>query len=437
MVSARCPTTIVERFLLLVTVALTPLQEHLPTIAGYSIMYVWFIFLTSYTIFNRIHILPRVWSQPFFVTGYAMLILTTLIELLHPYSDVFEVVRIGQMFLGAMLIASLCRDRGALKSAMYGYIIAGLWMSILLFLSTYGALSGAAATSFHEASHVRKEVFGENPLQVNLNLMAFVAAQGTVVAVALALMSRSLRRRNLYLGIALLCFVATFLPLSRGGILIVILTSGSILLAYGIKRVKSLMLVGTLGAAMLIWVPDAVFSRLTVVPERSNHRAPAGRVKVYTAALDHLPEYLLIGVGRGNYYEAWGMTSGYFKAASGVVLGPHNWYIAATTYWGLIGVLTLSLLVYQAYRCLPKRCGGDVLSLCLLGVAVSLFLQSFLTHILAAKIYSLGFGLLVAARLWIWPQGIVQVPSSGRSSFRPNPRYVMASPSPKPSPPGC
>jgi hypothetical protein len=319
MVSARCPTTIVERFLLLVTVALTPLQEHLPTIAGYSIMYVWFIFLTSYTIFNRIHILPRVWSQPFFVTGYAMLILTTLIELLHPYSDVFEVVRIGQMFLGAMLIALLCRDRGALKSAMYGYIIAGLWMSILLFLSTYGALSGAAATSFHEASHVRKEVFGENPLQANLNLMAFVAAQGTVVAVALALMSRSLRRRNLYLGIALLCFVATFLPLSRGGILIVILTSGSILLAYGIKRVKSLMLVGTLGAAMLIWVPDAVFSRLTVVPERSNHRAPAGRVKVYTAALDHLPEYLLIGVGRGNYYEAWGMTSGYFKAASRVV----------------------------------------------------------------------------------------------------------------------
>jgi len=61
--------------------------------------------------------------------------------------------------------------------------------------------------------------------------------------------------------------------------------------------------------------------------------------------------------------------------------------------------------VYYAYKCLPKECGNDPLSLAVLGVAVALFGVMFVMHNLEFKGFSLGLGLLVGAQHWIWPAG--------------------------------
>jgi O-Antigen ligase len=404
------PTTRVEQILLMMTVVLLPLQTHIPPIAGFSIMYIMFIILAGYIVFCRPYILAKTWPQPLFLAAYVMLIMASLIELSHPYPDIPEIVRVGQIFIGGMIIAALCRDRRAFQTAVYGYLIAGLSMATLLFLTLYGGLRGAVATDFREATLLRHRVFEENPLEANQNYMAFVTAQGALVALVLALTAKSTNRRVLFSGIALFCFVAAFLPLSRSGIVIVIATSAVVLVAYGIKRMWTLMLAAMLGIGMLIWVPEAVYSRMAFSTE-TNHGKMEARARLMMAAIDHFPEYALDGVGRGNFWGPWGRQSNFTKA-SGELRGPHNWYIAAAVYWGVIGFLTLSIVVYQAYRCLPRRCGANSLSLCLLGIAVSLFLYTFVTHVLANKVFSLGFGLLVAARLWLWPQGIVQTASN-------------------------
>jgi hypothetical protein len=131
------------------------------------------------------------------------------------------------------------------------------------------------------------------------------------------------------------------------------------------------------------------------------------RTKVYQAAWDHLPEYGLTGVGAGNFWEGpWGKQSKYFFKHG--VLGAHNCFIQITIYWGLPGLLSLLSVVYFAYKCLPKECGNDPLSLAVLGVAVALFGVMFVMHNLEFKGFSLGLGILVGAQHWIWPAGKTQ-----------------------------
>jgi O-antigen ligase len=184
------------------------------------------------------------------------------------------------------------------------------------------------------------------------------------------------------------------------------------------------MLAAILGIVMLMWVPDAVFSRMAFSTQ-ADHGKMEARARIYTTAIKTISKHALTGVGLGNFYGSWGRSTDFVKFYNGrpVVLGPHNWYFAVTIYWGIGGLLALSLVVYQAYRCLPKRCGADSLSLCLLGIAVSLFLLSLVTHVFVFKAFSLGFGLLAGARLWIWPQNIAQRASQGPTPFHSTPRY--------------
>ena len=50
-------------------------------------------------------------------------------------SDYVEIFRTGQMIAGAVLMASLYRDRQALRAGLSGYIIAGISFSVFLFLT--------------------------------------------------------------------------------------------------------------------------------------------------------------------------------------------------------------------------------------------------------------------------------------------------------------
>jgi O-antigen ligase len=161
-----------------------------------------------------------------------------------------------------------------------------------------------------------------------------------------------------------------------------------------------------LGVCLLLWVPQAAFSRFTVRPTNPDGTAES-RTKVYQAAWHHLPEYWLTGVGAGNFWEgSWGKQSEYFRRHS--VLGAHNCFIQITIYWGLPGLLSLISIVYYAYKYLPKECGNDPLRLAVLGMMVALFGVMFVVHNLEFKGFSLGLGILVGSQHWIWPDGKTQ-----------------------------
>ena len=395
---ASSQTTAVECGLLFMAIIVLPLETLIPTIAGLGSSFIVFGVLACYLAIFRPQELLRTARHALFLAVYALLAVGLLVETLQPFPRYEILFRIALMVAGAILIAALCRDRKALRWSILGYFVVGLWISVLLMATSYGALKASSATDFNQGSQVRKEILDEkNPLQANLNSMAITASHGAVVALVLALMAKTRARRIVLYGAAGFCLVATFLPLSRSGIVIVATACSLVMLTYKGRKARLILAALVLGVTIMCWVPDVAYSRLTFSTQDQEARA-----RIYTAALVHLNEYVFFGVGAGNFWRTWGYNHGW----GGV--GAHNCYIAVTIYWGLLGLAALLAVVARAYRCLPRECGHDALGLALLGISVSLLLMTFVTHALYAKEFSIGLGLLAAAQSRIWPSGVCQ-----------------------------
>ncbi len=398
-------TTPFERFLLLTSIVIMPLQDHIPSVAGMSVMSLIFALLAGYIIVNRPSSLGKIWYHPIFITAYAFIGVAALLEFSSPLSSYGEIVRFTQMIGGAVCVAALCRDRSALNAGLYGHIAAAVWVSVVLFLTSYGTLQGMQADDFSQASKVRAQAFEANPIENNINAMAFTCTQGGIVAVALALVGRVKQHRILFLGIASFCLVASFIAMSRGAVLITFMSFAVILYAHGVRQGKALIIVAILGLSLYAVVPDAVWSRMTYSSETTRDGKMESRAWIYTTALNHLPEYIVAGVGAGNYHNKWGGERGF--ASKQGVKGAHNVLIQLAIYWGSVGLSTFLWICWCVYRSIPLRSGRDELSLGLLGIIASLGLWLFVMHGFYNKQYAFGLGLLVGSRQWIWPTGIV------------------------------
>jgi hypothetical protein len=402
----------------LVTLILLPLEEYLPSLNGISVPYVMFAILACYAVSRRPKALARTLNHPVFLAAFALLVLGFLIEFTHDRSRYGPLIRMGSMFVAAFIIASLCRDRRALLACIYGYLVSGVMIGLLFFFTSYGALRATKATDFSEASRARSEVFTNvegNLVEGNLNELAVFTAQGAVAGLALALTARSPLRRKVFFGVALLCGIATFLPMSRGGMVIVGTSCVAVMYMYGVRNVRVILLAMALAVGGLIFVPEAVFSRFSLSMETPSGKMEA-RGRIYKAAIDHLPDYIILGVGAGNFAGPWGRQSQYFdhgfKGKQGGVKGAHNVFIQVTIFWGLPALVMLIVLVYHAYRCLPRGGGKDILVICAYGLAVSLLWRMMFTHGLAEKQYAVGLGFLVGGYLWVWSKRLL--PPLGR-----------------------
>lgn len=397
-------TTPVERFLLLVAMTTLPLEKHLPTVAGMSLSFLIFAVLAAYIIVNRPRALGEIWYHPVFIAAYAFVGVAFLLEFSSPLSRYDEIIRFAQMIGGAVCVAALCRDRSGLAVGLYGYIGAALWVSILLYLTSYGMLTEMGTTSsFQQASNLRSQL--DTGITANKNALAFVCTQGAIVAFALSLSDRFRHFRILLLGMGIFCLVAAFLPMSRGAAVISSVSVATILYAHGIKHGKALILASILGIGIYILVPDAVWSRMAFSTEVGQSGRMEARAHVYTTALNRLPEYIMAGVGAGNYYAWWGLEKG-FSSLRGLI-GAHNALLQIAIFWGVLCLFIYLWFIWLVYRSIPLRCGRDELSLALLGVIVSLGMLVMDSHSFYDKWFAFGVGLLVGARQWIWPTGIV------------------------------
>ncbi len=391
-----------ERLLLLLTIACLPLENHIPTISRFSIAFIIFAFLGIYILLVRPHTLIEMLGQPLFYTAYIFMVIIFVVELSHPLSSYFIIFRTGQMFVGAIFISSLCRDKAALRASIYGYLVAGIGLSILLFLTVYGALQDKHALGFTEATMIRGQALEENPLDHNWNFMAFISAQNAAVALALGLTDRERFRRNIFLGISFFCLFATFLPMSRSGLLIVMVSSAVVVFVSGVQYGKLIFIISVSAVIISAWVPDVVWSRMSFTTQAQEGQMES-RARVYTAAVAHIPDYIWSGVGSGNFWISWGRRSRFFHRG---VSGAHNVFFQVAIYWGLPALAALIAVVWQAYRCLPGHSAEDPLALCLVGIGVSLIIWAQVSHNFYAKEFATGLGLLVGARRWIWPVGL-------------------------------
>jgi hypothetical protein len=396
----------IDRLLLIVTVALLPMQANIPTFKGMGVLFFVFAGLIVYQLFVRPRILFRTAQHPVFLTGFIFLGIAFIFETVQGHSSYSGILRIGFMMIGGVLLASLCRDRRALESGMYGYILGGVILSALLVFTTQGRLNPSeAGGDFYEASVQRGKVFQGNPLKDNLNTMSFFAAQSAIVAIALALGETRFFQRYVLFGLSAICIMGTLIPMSRSGLVILVMSSGLALFSYGVMRPRVILAVGVLAAIALAWMPAMMWDRLTISTEKTqmSNYLQDSRVDVFQTVMKYFPEYAITGVGEGNYYGEWGSQRD-FRQGNGQVMNPHNSYARVLINWGAIGLIAFLMFVWQVYRCLPTSKPRDPLKICLRALALAVFLWLFLIDTIQAKEFSMILGFLVAADLWVWPR---------------------------------
>ncbi len=404
----------VEQVLIFSTITIIPLENNLPTVAGISTVFLLFGALAAYVILNRPRILAETWCHPCFVAAYVFIGISALLEFASPLSEYGVIFRFAQMLGGAVCLAVLCRDRSALTAGLYGYIAAALWVSVYLYLTSYGTIKEMGSTEdFQQATSVREAAFSDFGLQANINALAFACTQGAVVAFAMAVVGSS--KRFLWLGIAIFCLIAAFLPMSRGAAVISLVSFAVVLYACGIKHGTTMIFVAILGLGTYMIVPDAVWSRMTYSTESRDGKLE-GRAWIYTTALNRLPEYFVAGVGAGNYSKKWGFEKGFGRHHNGawIVYGAHNSLLQITIFWGILGLLVFLLIIWCVYRSIPVHCARDELALAMVGVLVALGLFLLQTHGFTEKWFGCGLGMLVGARRWIWRTGIVPAGEGNR-----------------------
>ena len=393
-------TTTVERLLLFGAVAILPAQFFFPLVGGMSIAFIVFGVLGFYIILKRTETIRKTFTHPVFLAAYAFLGTSLFMELAHGNPNFVHLSRYFFMFVGAIFIASLCRDRRAFFSSIYGLVLSSLLMSIGVIFFTYGGLSSVQVRNFTDATKLRGEAFHGNPMNVmDENLLGFFSGQGAVMALVLAVTTRSAFLRYGMLIIGGICLIGTFMPMSRGAVVILFLTGAATFYVYGIFRLKALVSIGIIAICLLVYVPDAIFKRFTFSMEGSHTgRRVEGRTRLMRAVIKHLPDHYLTGLGINQYHGNWGRQTGFRYKDE--VLGTHNTFSQVLFYWGLPGLFALLVVLWQAYQYLPPPRRTDPVYLCLIGISLSVLLESLVSHTFYGKEFSIALGLLVACSQW-------------------------------------
>lgn len=211
------------------------------------------------------------------------------------------------------------------------------------------------------------------------------------------------------LGAGAFCLIASLLPMSRGVAGVSVLSFMVIFYVQGFRYGKALVLAVIVGMIVYIVTPDAIWSRMVFSTEVGKSGKKESRMQLYDTALDRLPEYIAGGVGVGNYFGKWGLEKGFARHRDGVTIahGVHNSFLAITIYWGVLGLLMFLWIIWCVYRSIPLRCGNDELSLALVGILVSIGLWLWQVHGFYDKPFAFAVGMIVGARQWIWPMGVV------------------------------
>jgi hypothetical protein len=402
-IGSDAATSPVERFLLFVTVMIQPLDSTILIIPNMSISFLMFGVLFAYVGICRLRCLDRIWMHPVFVAAYLFIAISSALEFASPLSSYSEIGRFTFMIGGALLVASICRDRAALKMLLYSYIGTALWVSVFLVLTSYGAVSGVKATNYDEASLARAEAFKNNPIVGVVGALPVSCVQGGIVALAFALTRRGGGSRTSFIAIGILCMVASSLPMARQAIVNALVSFGVMLKSYGIRQGRALLLTGLLATSGVLLIPDAIWSRMTVMAEEGTKEA---RVTMYELAFQHVDDYWSFGVGAGNFYQKWGFNNGFgrWNGAAYEVYGIHNSFLQLLIYWGILGLAAYLVIIWMAYRCLPPTSAQDGLLLGMLGIAVTFLMQLPFLHNFNEKGFSLGLGMLVAYQRWLKPQ---------------------------------
>src|SRR4029078_12972481 len=87
---------------------------------------------------------------------------------------------------------------------------------------------------------------------------------------------------------------------------------------------------------------------------------------VYLAVLRNIDQYILTGVGSGNYWNGWAVKAGITnRYTTDMAMAAHNAFFQVWIYWGLPALIGFCYLIYLSSKALIKDIKGDRRKSCL------------------------------------------------------------------------
>jgi O-antigen ligase len=348
----------------------------------------------------------RVLRHKVFISAAVFVIVCSIVESFHPQSDWEFIYRTLQMFMFGTLIATVSIDRETFHRLLYAIAVICSLLAVYLVYNFYGIVN-MEVSGFKQAGTLRDKAFEQMSLETGINILGYTVGLGAVVALSYLFSSKTKMWRIFWGGIYVLCAIGSFIPLSRGAFVAFIIGSLLVLSRNFTKVLNpgAIALFIVIGITVVSLVPEALTERYMVSNSEQEvmSNKKEGRVLVYTAALDSLPEYWMFGIGAGNYWNGWAAEHGFGRVTPNgfAMVGPHNGFIAAWIYFGLPGFLLFCLVcAFAAFAC-PRSKARPFESGVLLGMLGLGLMWMMFTHSLYLKPFGVILGLIVGGAIGI------------------------------------
>ena len=391
----KSSTNRIECILLILVIVSLPLENLLPAIGPFSLAFLAFGLAATSVVVFRLQALKKVLRHPLIRAWGLLLLVGVGMEMTHEKPGFAYVFRLAQMVAGAVVIASLARDRRAVLVSFGSFVVVGMICAAVLYRSGGGDLYQDEAEGFYEASVARENALKDTDLSKDLNRLAFIMAVSGALGITLAISARSVFSRAVSGTAGLAGLIGSFLTVSRSGVLIALVPIAVVLALRKKARMSSLLWAGGLALAVTLLAPDVLWERMSVGNvDRLGRQEIRGALYIDFAT--NAEDYILNGIGETDYWSEWA------EKVIGRRLGAHNAVLHVTVLWGFPALLGFGVMAWVTYRTLPRFDDADLVSVGLWTVVIAASLRLLVTHNLYTKEFSVVFGLVIAARLWLY-----------------------------------
>lgn len=307
-----------------------------------------------------------------------------------------------KIMLMMFAISWITRKPGHFSLASTSIVISGTLVGIVALMNKMngiGLVEGSRVTIGRDIG----SVLGD-PNDLALALMFPIAFSLSIMV------TKSLPRYAYYLGwvSTITLFSAVIATQSRGGLLGIL----TIFAIFGIKKIKSKLLLITLGIAvpLVLFLAAGISSRQSGgAAEEGLDASAQGRLYAWEAAIGMAVDRPLLGVGLDNFYYNYFFYSKHWDGINHAVHSTWFGVLAETGFLGLILFITimvsLSKSAARSIRLIEQQCQlNHTMYACsqalFAGLVGTLVAGTFLTHGFTWPIYIFA-GLIIAMARWV------------------------------------
>ncbi len=394
-------STVFDRILLFLLVFSIYFEANLPSFSGASTPFVIFAFTLVYLSITRLNSLMRLFSSKYFIAAMSFAVLCIFMETMHQYAAYDFIIRYINMTLGMYGIAALCRDKQAFDLALFTFVLASAVQSVLIITGTAPLLSSLTASGFTDASHARLLAFEEFYLRGSLTDISYFSSIGAIIGIIWAYYEKVRWKRYLLIALSLPSVLGVFLTASRTGAVIFFSAVLIFMIKSRVNLKKWIIPMVILILFIAFTVPEVVWVRLGSLVRLTELQSEDSRSKVYLAVLRNIDQYVLTGVGSGNYWNGWAVKAGITnRYTTDIAMAAHNAFFQVWIYWGLPALLGFLYLIRMFAKILNTDIRGDRRKACLYIFIMIIPLIFIFYHSFYHKSFSIGIGMLLSARFW-------------------------------------